>query len=402
MKKQTLLILTGEPLNTYYYKKYLALINQKNINVKIWNVLPVLNYKVYKNYFLNKKIKIYKNVKFKNILNLNHLLKLVKDLPSNFFFLNQSPKIIKSYILERYIHFIGGKKIFFRTSGLPTETIKFSKRMKYLISNLNIISPLLVLEKFIKLFQNKIKSLLEVKPVIYFVPNLMWKRKLNAINKNKIKLNHDYEVDIFNKTKKINSKKIIVFIDQMMERTFDSALYNFLPTSFTIKKDIYWKNVENVLDFLEKKTGLRSVVLAAHRRNLNDIPTKKPVIFDKTSQLIMQSRLVVAHNSTALHYAILYNKPIIQVITPDFKNNFRLLEAISNFTKLLNCKVVFSNDLIKLKKRTSKWLFEIDQKKYEIYTKKYLNYEKKNKKNIWTTLIHEIKNKKSILYNTKN
>ena len=55
----------------------------------------------------------------------------------------------------------------------------------------------------------------------------------------------------------------------------------------------------------------------------------------------MQSRLVVAHNSTALHYAILYNKPIIQVITPDFKNNFRLLEAISNFTKLLNCKVIF-------------------------------------------------------------
>ena len=76
--------------------------------------------------------------------------------------------------------------------------------------------------------------------------------KLNAINNNKIKLNHDYEVDIFNKTKD-KFKKIIVFIDQMMERTFDSALYNFLPTSFTIKKDIYWKNVENVLDFLEKK-----------------------------------------------------------------------------------------------------------------------------------------------------
>ena len=104
--------------------------------------------------------------------------------------------------------------------------------MKYLIYNLNIISPLLVLEKFIKLFQNKIKSLLEVKPVIYFVPNLIWKKKLNANNNNKIKLNHDYEVDIFNKTKKINSKKIIEFIDQMMERTFDSALYNFLPTSF--------------------------------------------------------------------------------------------------------------------------------------------------------------------------
>ena len=115
----------------------------------------------------------------------------------------------------------------------------------------------------------------------------------------------------------------------------------------------------------------------------------------------MQSRLVVAHNSATLHYAILYNQPIIQVITPDFKNNFRLLEAISNFTKLLNCKVIFSNDLIKLK-ITSKWLFEIDQKKYEIYTKKYLNYEKQNKKNIWTTLINEIRNKKSILYNTKN
>ena len=85
MKKQTLLILTGEPLNTYYYKKYLALINQKNINVKIWNILPVLNNKVYKNYFLNKKIKIYKKFKFKNILNLNHLLKLTKNFIKFFF-----------------------------------------------------------------------------------------------------------------------------------------------------------------------------------------------------------------------------------------------------------------------------------------------------------------------------
>ncbi len=88
MKKQTLLILTGEPLNTYYYKKYLALINQKNINVKIWNVLPVLNYKVYKNYFLNKKIKIYKNVKdiFKSFV------KISKRLTIKFFFFKSITK----------------------------------------------------------------------------------------------------------------------------------------------------------------------------------------------------------------------------------------------------------------------------------------------------------------------
>ena len=185
----------------------------------------------------------------------------------------------------------------------------------------------------------------------------------------------------------------------MIDKTFDSALYSFFPTSFMIRSDSYWKKIDDTLDFLEKKTGLKAVVAGAHRRSPEDIPTKKRVIFNRTPELIMQSKLVVGHNSTALHYAVLFKKPIILLKMKDFKNNLRILEILSNFTKLLGCKIIETDHLHKFKDKGKSWFFEINNNKYIQFLKANLNFKKNNKNNIWTSLLNEINNKKSILYN---
>ena len=54
-------------------------------------------------------------------------------------------------------------------------------------------------------------------------------------------------------------------------------------------------------------------------------------IFDKTIDLIYNSKLIIAHNSTAINFAILFNKPIILL-------NFRILDSLA----LINSKVTES------------------------------------------------------------
>ena len=399
MKKQTLLILEGEPLNFYYKKKYSVLLKQNQINLKILNILPILKKKIYNQYFDNKNIKIFKNKKFIDIYNLNQFFKLVKKLPKNYFYINQAPKTILCLFLEKYLQKKGGKKIFHRANGLPFETIGLKKKINFFFSNLNLKSPFIIINKLLVLIENNLKKFLEVKPLIYFIPNPIWKKTLNNIDKKKIKLVHDYEIDVFKKTKKNKKKKVIVFIDQMIDKTFDSALYSFFPTSFMIRSDSYWKKIDDTLDFLEKKTGLKAVVAGAHRRSPEDIPTKKRVIFNRTPELIMQSKLVLGHNSTALHYAVLFKKPIILLKMKDFKNNLRILEILSNFTKLLGCKIIETDHLHKFKDKGKSWFFEINNNKYIQFLKANLNFKKNNKNNIWTSLLNEINNKKSILYN---
>ena len=399
MKKQTLLILEGEPLNFYYKKKYSVLLKQNQINLKILNILPILKKKIYNQYFDNKNIKIFKNKKFIDIYNLNQFFKLVKKLPKNYFYINQAPKTILCLFLEKYLQKKGGKKIFHRVNGLPFETIGLKKKINFFFSNLNLKSPFIIINKLLVLIENNLKKFLEVKPLIYFIPNPIWKKTLNNIDKKKIKLVHDYEIDVFKKTKKNKKKKVIVFIDQMIDKTFDSALYSFFPTSFMIRSKSYWKKIDDTLDFLEKKTGLKAVIAGAHRRSPDDIPTKKRVIFNRTPELIMQSKLVLGHNSTALHYAVLFKKPIILLKMKDFKNNLRILEILSNFTKLLGCKIIETDHLHKFKDKDKSWFFEVNNNKYIQFLKVNLNFKKNNKSNIWTSLLNEINNKKSILYN---
>ena len=57
---------------------------------------------------------------------------------------------------------------------------------------------------------------------------------------------------------------------------------------------------------------MEKIIIASHmRRNINDQPIKRKFIFDKTIDLIKNSKLVIAHNSLSLQWAILFKKPVV-------------------------------------------------------------------------------------------
>lgn len=80
--------------------------------------------------------------------------------------------------------------------------------------------------------------------------------------------------------------------------------------------DYYYARLREVFDRIEAELGLDVVVAACPRAEYDDKPGlfgDRPVIKFATARLVAQSSLVLAHRSTAIAFAIIFGKPVLQV-----------------------------------------------------------------------------------------
>jgi len=395
MKKKLLLIMAGEPYTAYYYKKF-SLLRKKdpNIVVKVWSLLPILNKKIYKKYFPKGQHKIYRNKNFKNIETLINLKKEFKKLPGSFYFANHSPKLLKSFLIERLLSFKGGKKIILQLGGIPQLEIALIEKLKFRISNFNFLSIIKILSFPINFLKNLIIRCLEVNPILFFVPNKYWfNLKVKNSDISKVKKINDYEYEVFKKIKNQPRKNnLIVFIDEMKESPYDHDLYWSYPYSWLLNTKEYWKNIDNFLSILHSKTGIDPIIAGAHRRRNKDFPIQRKFIMNKTPELIKNSKLVVGHSSTALHYAILFKKPIILLNIKAFKNKQTDLLYTKLFCELVGCtEINLEKFLIKNNNFSLKKSLKVDKKKYNKFVNDYLKFSGSNKENLWNKVLFVLK-----------
>ena len=80
--------------------------------------------------------------------------------------------------------------------------------------------------------------------------------------------------------------------------------------------DVYYKELNSFFKLVENHTHMQ-VVIAAHPKSLiyksKDFFDGRQVIFGRTPELIRDSSLVFAHDSTSIGYAVCFNKPIVSL-----------------------------------------------------------------------------------------
>jgi len=121
MKKQILLVLTLQNLSNHLYKRLGVGINYNNYEIVYWNLLPLINKSLCK--------ETLKKIRKKNYININTfsmLRKEIKLLPNKLFYWNTCGYFFLSSIIDRYLSFIGGKKINIESGSQPD----FSKDIK--------------------------------------------------------------------------------------------------------------------------------------------------------------------------------------------------------------------------------------------------------------------------------
>ena len=174
-----------------------------------------------------------------------------------------------------------------------------------------------------------------------------------------------------------NNGKYAVFLDEDMCFHPD---YKYLGIEPYCSAKKYYPDLNQFFKHFENETGL-NIIIAAHPRTdygkrgnpFND----REIIADRTVELVKYSSLVLAHMSTSINFAVLYNKPVI--LLDSIKYETVLRNYISGWSSALNLTVI---------NISKKWTdgfnkIVVDKKIYKEYKKQYIKEPGTPKKFVW-------------------
>lgn len=171
--------------------------------------------------------------------------------------------------------------------------------------------------------------------------------------------------------KKIKKRKVL-FIDQGVPFHPDTTLLGL----HSIKAKEYYSSINKYLEKIKKKLNYQ-VSVACHPK-INPKKIKKyfsnfSVTFGNTIFQVMNSDLVILHDSTAMNYAVMFGKPIIFVTNNSLKNGIiPYNEIIKSKAKLLNkgyVNIDVDNEI-----NIAKY-FDIDKKAYKKYSDNFIKFK---------------------------
>jgi hypothetical protein len=136
-------------------------------------------------------------------------------------------------------------------------------------------------------------------------------------------LDYDLYLDhISNKPKPAVEGKFAVFLDGYFPFDPEFNVSNANTNPFK-NPDVYFNELNGMLSEIENTLGL-PVVIAAHPRSRYDIVGNRyngrTIISQNTINLVANSEIVLTHSSTAVNFAVLFNKPVIFLIPEKLKN----------------------------------------------------------------------------------
>ena len=211
------------------------------------------------------------------------------------------------------------------------------------------------------------------------------KSKQPSFSEDKIIWATSLDYRLFKENPDLGERNHIVFLDEYEPFHPDFKKYSIK----TISPEPYYDELNEFFSFLEKKYEL-PVVVAAHPHVENlDLYKKyfnnRKVVSGQTVKLIRDSWAVVAHTSTAMQIAMLYERPIVIITTNQMnetykKDHFPSYEIPYGF-KLLN---------ISDEKNFSFFDFEENVEGREKYLKDYTISSKAQAKVAWQIFCDEI------------
>ena len=357
--------------------------------IECWNLSPIINYRMFEKY---KNVNIKSKNKFINIFSIAKLFKIISKIEKKkFYYINNCGINYISVIIDIILFFKGGKKILFLPNSHKLN-INYFNRIKTIFNfSINYFFKRVSIFLFFQLIEKIIKLVLPRPSIIFAGNNFMYK-KLKKKRMNVFKLNSP-EFEKFLNTKLKKDEKYIVYIDQNFFRSYDEIINNNQPMivdseAHEFEKKLF-KTINNIINSkLFKKYPL---IIAAHpRRKKKFIFRKEKVFYNKTFELVSRAKIVLAHTSLAIKYAVLLNKPIILIESKKYFNSQNLSEI--NFLKkqlqLLTIDIS-ENNLSRISKIKN---ISFKKKKYIKFRDEFINFPKYQNRNRWKKVVETLKN----------
>ena len=177
----------------------------------------------------------------------------------------------------------------------------------------------------------------------------------------------DYDLVLKNKNKlKLINKKYVVFLDQDLLNHTD-----FIREKLKLKIPVneYYEELNTLFDKIENQFGF-SVIIAAHpRANIDDYQIlfkNRDIIYGNTALLVRDCEFVITNHSTAINFAVIYQKPIILFTNRYLMNyDFEMLRML--FISSLNLTSINMSLPYELPQ-----VFDVDEESFQNYKLKYI------------------------------
>jgi hypothetical protein len=157
-----------------------------------------------------------------------------------------------------------------------------------------------------------------------------------------------------------------------------------------IDPDVYYKRLRNLFDRIEAELGLR-VVICCHPRadysSFNDVFGDRDILYGETIQQIAKSKLVLAHLSTAINFAVLFRKPIMLLTTKEqYEQNPLQKHAYEGFSDELGVPLSYFEDPDKVDLSD---VLSVNDEFFDRYTQKYIKTPNSPSKPLWD-IVHDV------------
>ena len=169
-----------------------------------------------------------------------------------------------------------------------------------------------------------------------------------------------------------------VFLDEAATHHSDFAILGISP----VQAGGYYAAMNALFNAIEKNTGLK-VVVAAHPKSCYEkegaVFGGRPLVKGKTLELVAKSSLVVAHGSTSVSFAVLFDKPVLFVKTADMSRTGASAHVDAMAASIGRSAMTIAPETVYKKAD-----FDIKPKgDYETYKYKYVKSRSAEEKKVW-------------------
>lgn len=188
-----------------------------------------------------------------------------------------------------------------------------------------IQSASMIYEKILrKIYMKRVAYAIKKNPAIKILTSTKKVSKMylkDEILKGNVLYTHalDFDRYIEEEEKKDNRENMyIVFCDSGYGSTGYDFVYCGINNVLDNKK--FHTQIDNLLKKMEMKYNIPAVILGhPHSKYENGAFGGRKVIINNTCEYAKKSKMFILNTSTAINFAALYNRPILQVVNSDFK-----------------------------------------------------------------------------------
>ena len=329
-------------INTQKVRWGLSYFLKKKIQIKIFNIAPITRPEYFKKYLPPKRIEFPKEV---ILTNEKQAIDAIRNIDSKtFVFLNIAKSIKTKFIFDE-IEKKDIKYAYVKTGNMPEKS-----RTIFEIIKISFLFPIATIKRILSKYKDLNNS--GKKPKYVFCAG----RKHYSDSKKKFKNSKIIKIPSFDCDEKIaiskkrlnlfkNSKDYAVYLD--MGYNHPDELYprgKAFPPEGAHEYNVWYNPLNNFFKNFISCTNL-DLKIAAHPRpkyKKNSIKFGK-IYFNKTIELISKCKIVLLHRSTALHFAILFQKPLMFLIADNHTSTTK--RWTNNLADFFNKKPINMSDV---------------------------------------------------------